>query len=140
MLAQTSQPPKYLPREENGNKYKHRRTHVGGLSFYPHLTGEVEVRFVFGRELSSPVGPLGLRRIEFVCVCVSVWLSFKNLFFVLFFSPCCFHEQSGSFSSISPHLLVRLLECSGAFFFLNLKLFFLCFVSNCQHTETSSLT
>lgn len=42
----------------NGNKHQHRHTQVGGLTSYPHLTGKGGVR-LFGRELSSPTGPLG---------------------------------------------------------------------------------
>ncbi len=79
-----------LSPEADENKHKH--TQVGGLTFHPLLTGEGEVRFIFGRELSSPMGPLGLcstsRRWKKLFLCCFLGFFSFALYFVLFFLLC----------------------------------------------------
>lgn len=79
------------PRRE---EHKHRHAQVGGLTFYPHLTGDGEVRLVFGRELSSPVGPLGALQ-HFKKMEKSFFVLppgfFLGLLFILFCFSCCVH-------------------------------------------------
>lgn len=106
-----------------------------GLTFYPHLTGEGEVRFMFGRKLSSPMGPWGFAALQedgkknFFLVLLPAFLFPFALCFVVFPAVIVLVFRG---TTCRVEVPVSLLVCNTAFY---LQLSSHVFVSSSHNTD-----